>query len=311
MAVQGAFGQRPIYDPNNPPPDWVRRMDENRQVLNRINGKDANGMIADRPLWGGSSPRLKLDGKPYTKEELKKIKVLTDPRPEDLTAYKEFLREPHTGIFRIFPDLGCGSQYMVQVSGDCEKIYFGGTSHSFREYSFSKDDLRFFPQELISDGFFSQGILVRLGDVDPATVGLTADGMKFINDLTAPAAMAEARSQYLKFTEGIEAGGYQYKTSVRPESNMTYGFRLIAYRIGNDVTLRIQEDFRHGRKSDDKFRFAQLQEDDRKDLTMVFRIIRIEDDGSLTILWKELRHQAAPKLAFKRREIYRDLKEVD
>jgi hypothetical protein len=45
-----------------------------------------------------------------------------------------------------------------------------------------------------------------------------------------------------------------------------------------------------------------LDGDKRVDVTLAFRVIRIGEDGSVTILWKELQRKEAPKLKYVRPE---------
>jgi hypothetical protein len=305
--AQGAFAQAP-YDPNNPPPDWVRRRDDNLRALDKLNGKDERGMIANRlpPL-----PSRRIDPV-YTKEEIEKMKALSNPEPAVLAAYKDFLAQPHTGIFRIFPEIGCQSKNFIRVDGDCGNNFFGMKSYSFREKSLFDRDIEFISEQMISQNFFAQGILVPLGDADPAKLGPGSDGMKFLTDLAAPATMDDARKTYAGFVAGVENSGYKYSDRLIPKEGRTYGFRIIAYRIGNDVQLAIEEEFRRGFWPEDKRRFLAVQKDkaNRLDVTIALRVVKKnEDDGSLTIIWKELNRRIAPKLTFGKREFYLDLKE--
>ena len=64
---------------------------------------------------------------------------------------------------------------------------------------------------------------------------------------------------------------------------MTYALRVIAYR-GNLY------------KVFNRFRYDVLRGDNRIDLTLAFRVLRKEKDGSLLILWKELKRGESPKL---------------
>src|ERR1044072_426116 len=120
--------------------------------------------------------------------------------------------------------------------------------------------------------------------------------------------MREARSEYARFAGGVEMDGYRYANKLKAENGMTYGLRLIAYKIGNDVGLSMSNDIRRQIYSPEKGIFLIVKEDNRIDLTLAFRIIRRDEDGSITILWKELKRQPAPKLTFAKGEQYRALK---
>src|ERR1044072_4185338 len=250
FAAQGTFAQRapgtfgpPPTDPNNPPPDWMRRMEENRRAMDKLNGKDSNGMIAGRTVAPKPRPR-RANGKPYTKEELEKIRLLSMPREADLIAYKDFLRQQGTGIVRLFPDLDCQSKFLVEIDGECENAFFAVKSYSFRKDARLVDDIKFLDDILIADGFFSQEMMVKLGDVDLNRVTLADKGLKFVSDYAAPATMNEARSEYARFAGGVEMDGYRYANKLKAENGMTYGLRLIAYKIANDDGLSMSNDIR-------------------------------------------------------------------
>jgi len=304
----GALGPPPA-DPNNPPPEWMRKMEENRKALDKLNGKDERGMIANRAVTKKTTP-VRANGKPYTKEELEMIRALSEPKPEDLITYKDFLKQPHTGIFRIFPDIECQSKFVLQVDGDCENNFYGLKSYSFRKNTYFPEDIKFRDGIFIADNFFSQEILVNLGNVNFNDVSLTASGMKFLNDFAAPVSMDEARKQYARIAGGVEADGYKYANKLKAETDTVYGLRLITYRIGNDVYVSLSKDYRRKIVVPEKQKFMGVKDDNknRADQIIAFRIVRKDEDGSITVIWKELKHQEAPKLTFKKDETYADIK---
>lgn len=53
--------------------------------------------------------------------------------------------------------------------------------------------------------------------------------------------------------------------------------------------------------------FLQLVSDKRIDLLVAFRIIREDEDGSVSILWKEISRQNAPTIKFADNEEMTDL----
>jgi hypothetical protein len=68
---------------NPPSPDELRRAAEQRRaevnrINNRLGDKQNNGMIRPHPVTG-KIPKTKPDGKPYSKEELEKIRALLKP----------------------------------------------------------------------------------------------------------------------------------------------------------------------------------------------------------------------------------------
>lgn len=273
--------------------------------MDRITGKDENGMIAGRP--NGRIPQLRptrADGKPYTKEELQKMESLLNPNPEDLAKYKDFLQNSNTGLFRMFPDFDCESQGLIRVDGPCENFIPGSWIYSFRMKRHSEldfFDLRLSNEDLIADSFLSQEILVPLGDLPLDNVSLTSAGMKFLNDFLPETKIKEARKQFAQIANVVEADGFRYAKRVRAVANVTYAMRIVAYRPQNNIGLR----FGIGLNRDNA---RYLNDEKRFDVTLAFRIIRKDENGSISIIWKELKRRNAPKIIFAKDERLSDLK---
>jgi hypothetical protein len=99
----------------------------------------------------------------------------------------------------------------------------------------------------------------------------------------------EAQKQFLQMMRGVKVGNYEYKKAVPMIENATYALRVVAYK-GN-----IFRSFRG-------FRFDVLDGDKRVDLTIVFRVVRKDADGSATLVWKELERRDAPRIRFMKRK---------
>lgn len=256
---------------------------------------------------GARFPAANLE-KPLTKEEIKKIKALLAPNPEDLAKYKDFLRQPNTGLFRLFPDFDCESKNLIRVDANCENFIAGSWSYSFRSKKYADldfFDIRFHEGDLIADGFLSQEILVVLGDVSLESVSPTSGGMKFLYDFKPEVQNHEAEKQFIQIANIIEVDGYKYSKRVKALENTTYAMRIVAYRNENNIKFR----FRDGISSDDRRYLFTNTVDKRMDLTLAFRVIRKDKDGSISILWKELKRQESPKLIFQKNEKLSDIKD--
>ena len=276
-----------------------RRAQQQRQTDEALGfGRTGREMIAVR----------KPDGRPYTKSELKKIKQLLEPSPEDSVKYNDFLKTSRTGIFRLFPNFDCESKNLVQVDGNCENFIPQSWSYSFRtKKHIGKDffDIRLNGEEIFADGFLSQGIIVELGDVPLENVTLESGGIKFLSDFKPELQNAEAKKQYAQIENVVESGGYKYTKSVKAAENTTYAARFVAYRN----KIRNIGRYRKNTKYDVR-KYVYLDEiDKRKDLIIAFRIINKGEDGNFTILWKELGRENSPELEFKEGEMLSDLKE--
>jgi hypothetical protein len=220
-----------------------------------------------------------------TKEQKKRLL----PNPQDLLKYEQFLRQPRTGIFRLMPDLGCTENInVIKADAVCLNFIPESASYSFREKEHTLEllaDLRLRNGFLISDGILSQGILVQLGKIELEKVAAASEGLEFIADFSPEPQGPEAQKQYLQMMRGVKIGGYQYKKALPMVENATYALRIIAYKGSVFRSFR-------------GWRFDLLAGDKRIDLTVAFRVIRKEADGSVTVLWKELERKDAPRMVF-------------
>lgn len=233
-----------------------------------------------------------------TKDQDKKLR----PNAEDLAKYADFLKKPRTGIFRLMNDFGCDSNvYIIKVDDNCKNVIPGSSFYSFREKEYTSAylaDIRFKDNLLITDGVLSQNILVRLGDIPLENLSVETQGMKFLTEFVPETLNTAATRQYIDIVKGVRAGKYEYRKVLPASENMTYAIRVIAYRGSFYKSFR-------------GWIFDLISGDDRFDLTLGFRIIRKETDGSVTILWKEIERKKSPKLKYdKNKEIKAKPKEV-
>ncbi|MDQ6789014.1 MAG: hypothetical protein M3033_19600 [Acidobacteriota bacterium] len=281
-------------------------LDRQRQERDLNDRRQALDTLANSPRV--PYIRHSSETKPLTKEERAKIKAILAPDAEDTRKYKDFLRQKNTGLFRLFPDLDCEvEKNVIRADGNCADLIPGSWNYSFRRKNYSTLDfldVQFKDGNLISKGFISQGILVRLGDVALENILPADSGVKFLLDFKPEARIREAKKQFLQISRGIEAGGYKYTNSLKAETNVTYALRVIAYRNEQKTFSRLTPD----NVNLDDLKFLSLEGDKRIDLTVVFRIVRQDENGSLTILWKELNRQESPKLVFAKNEKLSDIK---
>lgn len=215
------------------------------------------------------------------------------PDKDDLNSYKTFLKQPKTGIFRLFPDHDCLYRGVVRADGECENTFPGTWFYSFRENDYS-DNIRFDLQlkdgKFITDGFLSLGILVKLGSFSPDKVTPQTRGAKFIADFKPAEKPADIKKQYDQIGKGIEAEGFRYSREASAEIGKVYLMRVVAYRLQNKFLDNLPN------TADTKF--VLLERDEREDITIAFRIIRKGENGNLTIIWKELDRKKSPEVVF-------------
>ncbi len=221
------------------------------------------------------------------------------PNPQDLTKYGRFLEQPRTGIFRLMPDIGCMENVnVIRADALCLNYVPESSYYSFREKEHTIEllaDIRLKNGVLISDGILSQGILVNLGEVELDKVEPQSEGLDFLSGFAPNSQGIEAQKQYLQMMRGVKIGRFEYKKAHPIIENSTYALRVVAYR-GNII------------RSFRGWRFDLLGGDKRIDLTLAFRVIRKDADGSFTLLWKEIERKEAPRLVFPKRKKNRKMK---
>ena len=229
---------------------------------------------------------------PFRKKPNKEQKKQLQPNAEDLAKYSNFILQPKTGMFRLLPDLGCQDNALILKADEtCLSAIPESSFYSFREEEHTSEllaDLRIKSNQFVTDGILTQGILVNLGDVELEKTNINSKGFQFLNAYSPSELSPEASKQAFEILKGITFDGYTYKKILPAVENNTYALRVVAYR-GSIV------------RSYRGFRFDLLGGDKRIDITVAFRVIRKEPDGSLTLLWKELDRKESPKLKYPKR----------
>jgi hypothetical protein len=224
----------------------------------------------------------------YRKPSGKELEAIA-PDSQFALKYGQFLKLPDTGIFRLVPDSGCApNSKVVNAREDCLKYSMpgAGNSYSFRTENYRirhLADITYNNGSLHVTGIFMHGMLARLGDVPLESTTLNSPGMKFITDFKPSTSFSEVVQIDASFKKGIEVAGYKYAMSAPVESGVTYAFRGVAYR-GRVVRVA------------SGIRYNELDFDKREDVTVVFRVIEKADDGSITIIWRQLAERESPKI---------------
>ena len=230
---------------------------------------------------------------PYKPKHNKTQKLRLSPNIEDESQYANFLKDKKTGIFRLMNDADCEANlYVIRVDGECSEFIEGSSNYSFREKEYTTaylSDIRYKDGLLITDGIFSQNILVRLGDVPIEDLSLESEGMKFLVDFVPETLNTEATRQYVEIVRGVRFNRYEYRKVYPALVNNTYAMRIIAYRGS------LYRRFRG-------WVYDLLAGDDRLDLIVALRVIRRDKDGTISIVWKELARKKSPKIKYDRKK---------
>ncbi|MBK8810058.1 MAG: hypothetical protein IPN69_04925 [Acidobacteria bacterium] len=224
-----------------------------------------------------------------TREQKKRLQ----PDPRDVAKFAELLDQPRTGIVRLLPDLGCyDNMNILKADEVCRNAIPESSFYSFREREHTLEvlsDIRLKNGHLVSDGILTQGMMTNLGDVALDRVSLESDGFDYLRDFAPYPAAVAAKDQYMQLINGVVAGKHEYRKVAKAIENTTYAMRIIAYR-GNVI------------RSFRGWRFDLLEGDKRIDMTLAFRIVRKDSDGSVTIVWKELERRESPRIKFPKKK---------
>lgn len=245
--------------------------DSDNYSLNRENSKIA----------GKYNPKI-------TKHDIQAISI----NPEDLKTFADFLKGSRTGILRLQnADVCSPENLIVQISLDCPNNIEGkATAYSFRTKVYVVpllSDLFFKGDKFSTNGAFIFGIFSNLGDTDINSLSISSDGIKQLLEFEPSDKESEIQNEFQILRKGIQIGNHIYKRQVNYKENNTYVLRAIAYK-GITTNRRLGA----GKAN-------ILKGDTRKDVTVIFRTLRTEEDGSIILLWKELVRKPAPKIIWK------------
>jgi hypothetical protein len=201
------------------------------------------------------------------KQLAEKEKLFLSPSAEDLAACAEFLKQPKTGLIRLFP----GNLYVNRLT-----LHHGGASYSFfrsthepgmgYDIGFDKvSSSEYVPPPIAEYNFIiNSGLITELGDVPLEKITLDHKGVKFLEGYLPANTRSQMNLEYQRAYYGIGKNGYIYKREVLSSLNYTYVLRSIIYNFS--------------------------------DVLVAFRVIRKEIDGSVVIIWKLLKQFPPPNL---------------
>jgi hypothetical protein len=187
-------------------------------------------------------------------------KQFLSPSEEDKAAHAEFLRQPDTGLIRLLPR---------ETKESALTIRGGGAYYSFKEHTneyVNSSDLSL-EQGQFTTGFAgaNYGMLASLGDVPLENVSLEATAAQALAQHVPAEDEPHARIEQRKSSQGTTIGTVTYKSRVQLRLNSTYLLRSVNYSASDSL--------------------------------VAFRVVRIDNDDSVIILWKQLKKYPTPYLA--------------
>ena len=200
--------------------------------------------------------------------ELTKLeKAFLAPSEEDHAKYEEFLRLPETGLVRLLP-----REYFEKGNYSEKKpltIGGNGAFYSFKErtHEYGNSTAIALERGELSALFAgaNYAMLVNLGDVPIETISLEATAAQVLAQHAPPSDLSQARIEQRRAMDGATVEGISYKSRLPLKLNATYVLRSILY--------------------------------DTSDSLVAFRVVRVDNDDSATIVWKLLKKYPTPYLA--------------
>jgi hypothetical protein len=250
-------------------------------------------MRREREL-GGPLPRRSV-GVPVA-EDLSKMPALTAdelkelmeaspearfiPPTEYIKKYYSYVTSDTLGMARLFPDRNCGEGGVVTLAelercADVPQRNRGGSLYSFRSpglWSLRKNAwiLR------LADGKFGvgneivQGVIADIGEADMEKIDLEHKAFKFLSGYDPKQKIQSIREQNIVLAAGIAANGYTFTNAAPVKAGSTYALRSVLYRYREEGAPMPRRGF---------------------DQYIVFKAVGQEPDGSVIIIWKELKRE--------------------
>lgn len=207
------------------------------------------------------------------------IKSMLRPPSNYYVKYVELLKNKNMNLARLFVEKNCDQGKTVSVQelercADVIPVMGGGSYYSFRlkDNGFFRGDwwdIHFTDNKFVVGNDTVQTIISEIGTVDLQTITLKSKALTFLKSYKPKHVLAEIKEQNKILKKGIDFNNFTYSNSASVKPNSTYVLRSVAYRLKED-----QQVSNFG-KGIDSF--------------VAFKIIGREDDGSLILLWKELR----------------------
>jgi hypothetical protein len=283
----------------NTTPDSVRtEAERQRRKIEGPPSPDRNLKVVPR---NGRKKDPETDEPPLSKEELEAIRNEATEEYQKFAVgeeygktYKAFLDLEETGIERLFEDKGCGKGKVTTLAeiercADVPQGRNGGSWVTFRCRSrtvnvrdfrpWMEADCRtkFLRDLTFRNGMFVagndgviQGIIVDIGDVDLEGVKKSHKAVEFLFDYDPKQTFETIAKQKEVLAKGINTKGFFFSDRVPVKLNSTYVLRSVLYRYQEAGAPNPP----YG-----------------ADVRMVFKVVGIEPDGSVVIVWKEMDRQ--------------------
>jgi hypothetical protein len=233
------------------------------------------------------------DRNPAYRKPSKEDLQLVAPDNQLTAKYEALLRQPKTGLIRLLSEAGCQENTnLVSADEFCLKYknLFGASTFSFRTETYTLGrfaDVVYKNGVIYSYGKMTLGFITDLGtEVSLSEVSAKTAGAKYVFDFAPPEKLSLIEGAALGFQKGVRADGFTYRKFHNLEENHVYLMRSVAYKRREQVERN-------------QVVYDDLTNDNRKDVIVVFQVVRLSNADGVTILWKELQRKDVAKINMK------------
>jgi hypothetical protein len=162
------------------------------------------------------------------------------PSPIYFKKFADKLKDQEWHLARIFVEKNCDSGKIAPIEEvvRCENVppaKGGGSFYSFRFRNNSRGfgnwwDMHFADSKFIVGNETTQGVIARVGDVEPDKIGKLPE-TRFLSEFKPKKTIAEIKDQAKLLENGLNVDGFTYSNRAQVELNQTYVLRLVAYLL--------------------------------------------------------------------------------
>lgn len=274
--------------------DDIRRRDRENQRKNQIGNEQET---IDRILGNGvrgrgqppigpvdkDDPRLKKNDSfaKFSMEDREKVKALGTPSPQDINSNKDFLSQKNSGIFKLIDPSNCGNSSIVNLTAsDCFWRIPNLSYFSFRSASSDNKIKYSFHYEVGSadikyegKGFFvgfedlNIGMIGEISNVEINDLKPTDSIISKLKRFQLPKKQSEILGMKEKIQNGIDLEDVKFSNQVDLKMNQTYLLRSYSYRTNTGYSGQMKNQI---------------------DVIVAFRILSLDKDRDITVIWKYL-----------------------
>lgn len=277
-----AQAPQPQYTPD--PGESTRRIRENERTMAQMEAtRSGNLALSDMRLFRRKfGERFELLYRDLSAAELRNMSA----DPAIRAQFSDVLSRKDTGLIKLLPLAACSSDARVVRADDlCSKYDFpgSGASYSFRNETYRIQqlaDITLSDGKFVSRGDLTHGIFTDLGDLGLDQLTAESAAAKAIAALQPASDVQNAIRFARELDNGIRRGDIVFRRAMKVTPNTTFLLRSIAYKGPNYKVF-------------EKTTYDEFMFDKRRDTIVAVRVVAVDPDGAVTLLWKKLSEKRA------------------